>query len=111
MPSSVEMATAQYRQQSDRIMMFTSQCVKKEIGQELRAASVYSRYKDWCAENGFKYENAANFRKKMEQAGYIYQRRRPKDEAGTGMTTMVNDISWIVGEEPDQDFVPVSEND
>ena len=110
MPDSVEMATAQYRQQSDRIMMFTSQCVKKEKGQELRAQAVYSRYKDWCAENGFKYENAANFRKKMEQAGFVYQRRRPKDEAGSGMTTMVNDISWMIGEEPDQDFVPVSEN-
>jgi putative DNA primase/helicase len=110
MPDSVEQATMQYRQQSDRIMMFTSQCVKKETGQELRAQAVYSRYKDWCAENGFKYENAANFRKKMEQAGYVYSRRRPKDSTSTGMTTMVNDISWVVGEEPDQDFVPVSEN-
>ena len=31
MPDSVEMATTQYRQQSDRIMMFTSGCVKKEM--------------------------------------------------------------------------------
>ena len=109
MPDSVENATKEYRQQSDRIMMFTSQCVKKEIGQELRAQAVYSRYKDWCAENGFKYENAANFRKKMEQAGFVYQRRRPHDEKGAGQTTMVNDIVWVVGEEPEQDFVP--END
>lgn len=67
MPDSVENATKEYRQQSDRIMMFTSQCVKKEIGQELRAQAVYSRYKDWCAENGFKYENAANFRKRWNR--------------------------------------------
>jgi putative DNA primase/helicase len=111
MPDSVENATKEYRQQSDRIMMFTSQCVKKEIGQELRAQAVYSRYKDWCAENGFKYENAANFRKKMEQAGFVYQRRRPHDEKGAGQTTMVNDIVWVVGEEPEQDFVPIADSD
>ena len=111
MPDSVENATKEYRQQSDRIMMFTSQCVKKEIGQELRAQAVYSRYKDWCAENGFKYENAANFRKKMEQAGFVYQRRRPRDEEGACTTTMVNDIIWVVGEEPEDDFVPISETE
>ena len=83
MPDSVEAATTEYRQQSDRIMMFTSQCVRKEIGQELRAQAVYNRYKDWCAENGFKYENASNFRKKMEQAGYIYQRRRCGHRGGS----------------------------
>ena len=111
MPDSVENATKEYRQQSDRIMMFTSQCVRKEIGRELRAQAVYSRYKDWCAENGFKYENAANFRKKMEQAGFVYQRRRPHDEKGAGQTTMVNDIVWVVGEEPEQDFVPIADSD
>ena len=111
MPDSVEAATTEYRQQSDRIMMFTSQCVRKEIGQELRAQAVYNRYKDWCAENGFKYENASNFRKKMEQAGYIYQRRRPKDDTGACATTMVNDISWVAGEEPEDDLVPVGDVD
>ncbi len=111
MPDSVEMATAQYRQQSDRIMMFTSQCVKKETGQELRAQAVYSRYKDWCAENGFKYENAANFRKKMEQAGFVYQRRRPWLEKDACVSTMANDICWVVGEEPEDDLVPVSDDE
>ena len=106
MPDSVEAATTQYRQQSDRIMMFTSQCVRKKIGQELRAQAVYTRYKDWCAENGFKYENASNFRKKMEQAGYVYSRRRPWSETGTDKTTMIDDIAWIVGEEPEDDLAP-----
>ena len=111
MPDSVENATTEYRQQSDRIMMFTSQCVKQKRGQELRASAVYTRYKDWCAENGFKYENAANFRRKMEQAGFVYQRRRPRDEEGACTTTMVNDIIWVVGEEPEDDFVPISETE
>jgi len=86
--------------------MFTNQCLKREAGQELRAQAAYSRYKDWCAENGFKYENAANFRKKMEAAGFVYQRRRPWNEKNSSQSTMVNDVAFVAGEEPDMDLVP-----
>ena len=105
MPKSVEDATAEYRAQSDRITMFTTQCLKREAGQELRSSAIYERYKTWCGENGFKYENAANFRKKMEAAGFIYQRRRPWNEKGAQLTTMTNDVSWIIGEEPGEGLV------
>ena len=47
--------------------------------------------------------------KKMEQAGYIYQRRRPKDETSACTTTMINDIAWVAGEEPEGDLVPVDD--
>ena len=107
MPGSVEEATIEYRKLSDRLMMFTAQCLKKEIGQELRAQAVYTRYKEWCADNGYKYENASNFRKKMETAGFVYQRRRPWNEKDAGQTTMVNDVAWVVGEDPDEGLVPL----
>ena len=106
MPGSVASATEEYRRQSDRIRMFTAQCIKHEAGQELRSSSIYNRYKSWCAENGFKYENAANFKKKMEQAGFMYNRRRPWNEKDCQMTTMVNDVTWVIGEEPEPEFVP-----
>ena len=79
----------------------------RAAGQELRAQAIYARYKDWCAENGFKYENASNFRKKMEAAGFVYMRRRPWNEKGAAMSTMVNDAAWAAGEEPDMDLVPM----
>ena len=107
MPGSVEAATKEYRDQSDRLTMFTASCLSHEAGQELRASAIYSRYKDWCADNGFKYENASNFRKKMETAGFVYQRRRPWNEKDAGQTTMVNDVAWVVGEEPEEDLVPM----
>ncbi len=107
MPDSVESATKEYRDQSDRISMFTNHCVIRAAGQELRAQAIYARYKDWCAENGFKYENASNFRKKMEAAGFVYMRRRPWNEKGAAMSTMVNDAAWAAGEEPDMDLVPM----
>ena len=98
-------ATADYRAQSDRITMFTNQCIQKQAGQELRSSAIYNRYKDWCTENGFKYENAANFKKKMAAAGFVYMVRRPWNEQGTP-TPMVNDVTWAIGEEPKPEFVP-----
>ncbi|MBQ8076146.1 MAG: hypothetical protein IJ237_09205, partial [Oscillospiraceae bacterium] len=105
-PKSVLDATREYREQSDRLSMFTTHCVKKEKGQELRAQAVYSRYKDWCSENGYRYENASNFRKKMETAGFVYQRRRLWNEEGGNPAVMVNDITWMPDEEAEDGLVP-----
>lgn len=106
MPESVASATQEYRDRSDRISMFTKQCLERKAGQELRSSAIYTRYKDWCSENGFKYENAANFKKKMETAGFVYQRRRPWNEKDSQLTTMVNDVTWAAGEEAPNEFVP-----
>ncbi len=106
MPESVAKATQEYRDQSDRISMFTNQCLQKQAGQELRSSAIYERYKTWCGENGYKYENAANFRKKMEAAGFVYQRRRPWNENEPNALTMVNDVMWVLGEEPESAVVP-----
>ncbi|MBO5570561.1 MAG: nucleoside triphosphatase [Clostridia bacterium] len=105
-PKSVLDATREYREQSDRLSMFTTHCVKKEKGQELRAQAVYSRYKDWCSENGYRYENASNFRKKMETAGFVYQRRRLWNEEGGNPAVMVNDITWMPDEEAEEGVAP-----
>ena len=43
----------------------------------------------------------------MEQAGFVYQRRRPWNEKDAGQTTMVNDVAWIAGEEMEEDLVPL----
>ena len=104
MPKSVLEATTEYRNVSDRILMFIKQCLKKKRGQELRAQSVYRRYQDWCAENGFKAENASNFRKKMEQS-FVYQKRRPWNEKASN-TQMINDVTWAEGEELQEGLVP-----
>ena len=104
MPESVAAATREYREQSDRLTMFTNQCLQKQVGAELRSSAVYNRYKDWCAENGYKYENAANFKKKMTTAGFVYMKRRPWNETGE-KSVMVNDVTWVSGEEPEGDLV------
>ena len=105
MPESVEKATQDYKDQSDRLMMFTTQCLKREVGQELRSSAIYTRYKDWCADNGFKYENAANFKKKMAASGFVYMTRRPWNEKDAGASVMVNDVTWAPEEEAPAEFV------
>ena len=104
MPDSVVKATDEYRSVSDRILMFSTHCLRKERGKELRSAAIYKRYQDWCAENGFRYENAANFNRKLGQL-YVYVRRKPW--SGTGeKTTMVNDVTWVSGEEVEEGLIP-----
>ena len=99
MPDSVEQATKEYRNQSDRITMFTNQCLRKEPGQEMRSFAIYEHYKRWCSENGFKFENVANFKKKMTAAGFVYMQRRPWNEKNAGATMMVNDVTLAPPEE------------
>ena len=103
MPDSVAKATLNYRLQSDRITMFTTQRSKREMGKELTGCEIYAKYKAWCGDNGFKHENISNFRRKMETAGYVYQRRRPWNEKETNPLTMVNDVTWATGDEASHD--------
>ena len=104
MPGSVEKATKEYREVSDRVLMFTTQCLVKKAGEELRSSAIYRRYQDWCTENGCKYESAVKFRQKMEAAGFVYQRRRPWKEKNSSQNTMVNDVAFVAGEEPDMEL-------
>ena len=104
MPKSILEATTEYRNVSDRIMMFATQCLKKTAGKELRSKAVYRRYQDWCGENGFKPENASNFNRKLAQI-YVYERRRPWHEV-SDKTTMLNDVTWADGEEVQETLVP-----
>ena len=104
MPEAVLKATEDYRRVSDRILMFCGQCLKKASGKELRAQAIYRRYQDWCSENGFKAENASNFRKKMEQY-FVYQKRRPWNETAN-TTPMVNNVTWADGEELQEGLAP-----
>lgn len=90
--------------------MFTSQRVNRVAGQELRSAELYGGYRKWCNENGFKYENAANFRRKMETAGFVYMRRRPWNEKDRQLTTMVNNVVWSKEEESLSEFCLVSDD-
>ena len=112
-PDEVKAATEEYRVDSDRIAQFMQQCLKKEKGSEIKAANVYSRYKEWCCDNGFKYESSQNFYKRLSLE-YRIVKRRPWKQTTTGNMNplaLVNDVAWVVGEEPGMDLVPVDDSE
>ena len=107
-PQEVRAATEQYKVDSDRIAQFMTQCLKKETGSELRASAVYNRYKSWCTENGYKYEGAQNFYKRVG-IEYAIMKRRPWKTETTGNNnplSLINNVAWVTGEEPVTDLVP-----
>ena len=112
-PEEVKAATEEYRVESDRIAQFMRQCLKKEKGSEIKAANVYSRYKDWCRDNGYKYEGSQHFYARLGME-YTIVKRRPWKADTTGNTNaaiLVNDIAWVLGEEPETDLVPLGDDD
>ena len=87
--------------------------VAGKLGAEIKAANVYSRYKDWCRDNGYKYEGSQNFYSRLGME-YTIVKRRPWKADTTGNTNaaiLVNDVAWVVGEEPEADLVPVGDDD
>lgn len=109
-PNEVKTATEQYKVDSDRTAQFMAQCLRHEKGSELKTTAVYTRYKNWCNENGYKYEGAQNFYKRLGLE-YLIIKRHPWKIETTGnknMTILIDDVAWAVGEEPDVDLVPES---
>ena len=101
-------ATEQYKVDSDRTAQFMSQCLRHEKGSELKSTAVYTRYKDWCSENGYKYEGSQNFYKRLGLEYLIIKRRPWKKETtgNTNPTVLVDNIAWVNGEEPEASLVP-----
>lgn len=107
-PDEVKAATEQYKVDSDRTAQFMSQCLRHEKGSELKSTAVYTRYKDWCSENGYKYEGSQNFYKRLGLEYLIIKRRPWKKETtgNTNPTALVDNIAWVNGEEPEASLVP-----
>lgn len=103
-PEEVTVATDKYRMYSDRMGQFFAQCLKKEKGSELKPSAIYTRYREWCGENGYKYEGSANFYRRLNDCFQVV-RRRPWNKAAAGSdekTSFVDDVTWANGEEPDE---------
>jgi putative DNA primase/helicase len=107
-PDEVKTATEQYKVESDRTAQFMAQCLRHEKGSELKSTAVYNRYKDWCSENGYKYEGSQNFYKRLGLE-YLIIKRRPWKQETTGnmnATFLIDNIAWVNGEEPEASLVP-----
>lgn len=78
-PGSVLAATEEYRARSNKAEMFISDEMERDIHGEAQLSAVYPRYVEWCAANGFKPENQANFKTSLSRLpGIVVRRKRPQ---------------------------------
>lgn len=59
-PEAVRRSTEDYRQDSDKVGNFISECLEK-TGNNTKAKDVYNYYSKWCDDNGYGCENKGNF--------------------------------------------------
>ena len=90
-PDEVKAATAQYRQDSDRISQFIDSWLEEGRDDDgdryqVPCKAAYRVYSRWCEEMNYRPDNYKNFRAAMEKA-FMVDTRRPK--AGGNMTPMI----------------------
>ena len=73
-PKVVTNATEEYRKSSDKIGIFVEECMDKKSDSKLKALDVYSKYKEWCFNNGFGCENKSNFYDELKSKNMLSDR-------------------------------------
>ena len=107
MPDSVVQATMDYQMFSDKMGQFFDECIEEKEGSELRRGAIYTRYKEWCGENGYRAEAAKNLNQEIEKR-YKTARKRPNDGTSSSTTPMVLGVAFTASEEAQEDFAPLS---
>ena len=103
-PKEVTDSTEQYREESDLVMMFAAQRLKKEAGKELSASAAYREYKNWCADNGYHYDSAQRFRKSLSKKFEVVKRRPWSKEGNQNANNYINDVTWLDEDDIDADL-------
>lgn len=91
---------------SDKMGQFFEECIEEKKGSELRRGAVYTRYKEWCAENGYHAEASKLLNQEIAKR-YRTEKKRPNDSTGS-TTPMVMDVAFALSEEAKADFAPLS---
>lgn len=87
---SVQLATQDYEQDSDRLGTFICDMLEESPGSELFTENVYAAYRSWCENNGYRYGSQSTFKKDMASRAQI-QRKRPSGQP------QANPRSLIIG--------------
>ena len=104
MPDSVKQATMDYQMFSDKMGQFFDENIQEKPGSELRRAAIYTRYKEWCQENGYRAEAAKNLNTEIEKR-YRVEKKRPNDGVGSS-TPMVLNVEFVMPEQVKEEFKP-----
>ena len=75
MPFAVQKATESYQNDSDKIRCFAEDCLIPDADGECKTADVYSRYKEWCSDNGYYPEGMRTFKQGLLTFAEIKKKR------------------------------------
>lgn len=85
-PSASKEALEQYRSDSDPIIAFTEECLRKVSGMTTLLKEVYPKHVSWTKESGFEPLGRNNFRKGLERAVGITARKTDEGVGFEGLT-------------------------
>lgn len=91
-PAAVLAATAQYRNDSDKIARFVDEMMEPDVTGEIRTEDAYRAYQEWCTRNGQLPESMPNFKQSME-AHTTIRKQRPR-----GAGKAASKLSLILGQ-------------
>lgn len=111
-PQAVIDATADYRQDSDKISQFLEECTYTTPGANARMADVYKAYQNWCVENGTHAQSLPNFRKDLEDHVTIGRSRFIGGDKLSNAVACVFDLTLDAGYTitPGAPVVPLSDD-
>ena len=100
-PPSVRDSTTEYKESSDKIGLFLSECMKK-TGKNSKGGDVYTCFSNWCRANGFEGGSKRSFFDDMKARGLL---------AKSGMVSGITLHNVIVGYEIDDGYDDYSADD
>ncbi len=98
-PEEVKAATEEYREETDTLAAFISERCVEGTNLSIQAKQLYEPYKNWCEENGEKYETMKGFSQRLVERGFEKQKDgsgrvryyglalRPEDDDPGGLLT------------------------
>lgn len=98
-PESVKQATAQYRQDSDKIARFVSEMMEPDMTGEIRTEEAYQRYQEWCIRNGQHAEGMPTFKRSMEAHADLRKKRPNGSGREASKISLILGLKWQCGPE------------
>lgn len=74
-PTSSDRALAQYREESDLVAFYATQCLRQVDRGGIKPAELYLHFQPWCRDRGLSPLNIINFGKRLSALGF--EQRRP----------------------------------
>lgn len=73
-PASVKAATQEYKESSDKMGNFLSECFRMAQGTNTKCTDAYTVYENWCRANGYGVENKQNFFSELKTKGVFAEK-------------------------------------